>query len=67
VSPPHDFEFQLGRNRSLRGRDWRGLLALGLFLITTCVMIATGSAWVISPIRARLTAGVESLKAKGIG
>jgi hypothetical protein len=28
-----------------------GSLALGLFLITTCVVIATGSSWVISPIR----------------
>jgi hypothetical protein len=50
MTPPHDFEFQLGRNRSLRGRGWRGLLALGFILIATCVMIA-GSSWVISPIR----------------
>ncbi len=35
----------------MRGRGLRGLLALGLFLITTCVMVATGSSWVISPIR----------------
>jgi hypothetical protein len=50
---PHDFEFQLGRNRALRGRGWRGLLALGFFLIT-CVTIATGSTWIISPIRAAI-------------
>jgi hypothetical protein len=49
MAPPHDFEFQLGRNRILRGRGWRGLLALGFFLIT-CVMIATGSSWITSTI-----------------
>jgi hypothetical protein len=47
---PHDFEFQLGRNRALRGRGWRGLLALGLFL-TTCVTITIGSPALWSPIR----------------
>jgi hypothetical protein len=47
---PHDFEFQLGRNRALKGRGWRGLLALGLLLIT-CVTLATGSIWAVSPIR----------------
>jgi hypothetical protein len=46
----HDFEFQLGRNRALRGRGWRGLVALGLFLVT-CLMIATGIPWISSPIR----------------
>jgi hypothetical protein len=50
MTAPHDFEFQLGRNRALRGRGWRGLLALSLFL-TTCVMIATGNPWINSPIR----------------
>jgi len=47
---PHDFEFQLGKNRALRGRGWRGLLALGLLLIA-CVMITTGSWWVTATIR----------------
>jgi hypothetical protein len=36
--------------RALRGRGWRGLLALGLFL-TTCVTITTGSPATWSPIR----------------
>jgi hypothetical protein len=49
MTPPHDFEFQLGRNRTLRGRGWRGLLALGFFLIT-CVTIAV-STWIVSPIQ----------------
>jgi hypothetical protein len=53
---PHDFEFQLGRNRALRGRGWRGLLALG-FLLMTCVMITTGSSWITSSIRS----GIEYL------
>jgi hypothetical protein len=50
MTTPHDFEFQLGRNRALRGRGWRGLLALGLFL-TTCVTITIGSPAILSPIR----------------
>jgi hypothetical protein len=50
MTPPHDFEFKLGKNRALRGRGWRGLLALGFFLIT-CVMIVTGSSWIASPMR----------------
>lgn len=50
MTVPHDFEFQLGRNRALKGRGWRGLIALGLLLIT-CV---TGSIWIASPIRATI-------------
>jgi hypothetical protein len=50
MTPPHDFEFQLGRNRALRGRGWRGLIALGLLLITC----ALGSIWIASPIRATI-------------
>jgi hypothetical protein len=50
MAESHDFEFQLGRNRALRGRGWRGLLALGLLLIP-CVTIATGITWIASPIR----------------
>jgi hypothetical protein len=49
----HDFEFQLGRNRALRGRGWRGLLALGLLLIA-CVIAATGISRVVSPIHATI-------------
>lgn len=45
-----DFEFQLGRNRILKGRGWRGLLALGLLLITCTIIVAGGSAFV-APIR----------------
>lgn len=51
---PHDFEFQLGRNRALRGRGWRGLLALGLLLMT-CVTITIGSPPILSPIRSFIT------------
>jgi hypothetical protein len=50
VTIQHDFEFQLGRNRTLRGRGWRGLLALGLFLMT-CVTITIGSPAIWSPIK----------------
>jgi hypothetical protein len=25
MTPPHDFEFQLGKNKTLKGRGWRGL------------------------------------------
>jgi hypothetical protein len=50
MTTPHDFEFQLGRNRALRGRGWRGLLALGLFQMT-CVTISIGSRAILSPIR----------------
>jgi hypothetical protein len=44
-------KFQFGRHRALRGRGWRGLLALG-FLLITCVTTATGSSWIVSPLRA---------------
>jgi hypothetical protein len=54
MTAPHDFEFQLGRNRALRGRGWRGLLALG-FLLVTCVMITTGSSLITLPIRSAMT------------
>ncbi len=50
MTPPHDFEFQLGRNRALRGRGWRGLLALG-FLLSACVAIASGSSWIVTPLQ----------------
>ncbi len=54
MTTPHDFEFLLGRNRALRGRGWRGLLALGLFLVT-CVTITVGGSAVLSPIRSFMT------------
>jgi hypothetical protein len=50
MTPPHDFEFQLGRNRALKGRGWRGLLALG-FLLIACATVATGSSCIASPVR----------------
>jgi hypothetical protein len=50
VTIQHDFEFQLGRNRTLKGRGWRGLLALVLLLVTFAT-IATGSSAILSPIR----------------
>ena len=52
---PHDFEFQLGRNRALRGRGWRGLLALGLLLVA-CVITATGFSRIVTPIRTAIEA-----------
>jgi hypothetical protein len=30
MTPPHDFEFQFGRHRAVKGRGWRGLVALAL-------------------------------------
>jgi hypothetical protein len=54
MTTPHDFEFQFGRNRALRGRGWRGLLALGLLLVT-CVTITIGSPAILSPIRSFMT------------
>jgi hypothetical protein len=53
MTPPHDFEFQLGKNRALKGRGWRGLAALALVLIT-CVTITTESSWIVSPLRATM-------------
>jgi hypothetical protein len=50
MSLSHDFEIQLGRNRALRGRGWRGLLALFLFLIAFTT-IAVASTQAVSPIR----------------
>lgn len=41
-----DFEFQLGPNRILKGRGWRGLLALGVI----CLTVTGGGSWVITPI-----------------
>jgi hypothetical protein len=48
-SMPHDFEFQLGRHRFLKGRGWRGILALSLLLIA-CVASATGISQVVTPL-----------------
>lgn len=39
----HDFEFQLGRYRALRGRGWRGLLALTLLLFSIVIGLWSGS------------------------
>jgi hypothetical protein len=50
MTTPHDFEFQFGRYRALRGRGWRGLVALGLIL-SACATITTGTSWVVSPVR----------------
>jgi hypothetical protein len=61
MSAPPDFEFQLGRNRALRGRGWRGLLALGLLLIA-CVVTATGTIpRIVAPIRAAIEGFIGSL------
>jgi hypothetical protein len=38
----HDFEFQLGKNKALKGRGWRGLLALCLLLITCATIVSSG-------------------------
>jgi hypothetical protein len=49
MAEQHDFDFQLGRNRALKGRGWRGLFALGL-LLSACVITATGISRVLAPI-----------------
>jgi hypothetical protein len=49
--PPHDFEFQFGRYRALRGRGWRGLVALGLVVTTVTIMSGNGPL-IVSPIAA---------------
>jgi hypothetical protein len=62
MAEPHDFEFQLGRNRALRGRGWRGLLALGLLLIA-CVVTATGTIpRIIAPIHATIGGLIGNLR-----
>jgi hypothetical protein len=53
MTAPHDFEFQLGRNSALKGRGWRGLMALGLLLIAAVAIIYSGSA-VIPSLRAAM-------------
>jgi hypothetical protein len=50
MTQPHDFEFQLGKNRTLKGRGWRGLLALGLLLMTFATLVPSGS-WLFKSLR----------------
>jgi hypothetical protein len=40
-----DFEFGLGGGRHLRGRDWRGLIALAMLLTAIMGVIAMGTPW----------------------
>lgn len=42
MSDMPDFEFDLGRGRHLKGRGWRGLVALGLLL--TAILLAISMA-----------------------
>ncbi len=54
MTAPHDFEFQFGRYKALRGRGWRGLLALAL--IVSCVTLMSGNIGtaVASPLAGRI-------------
>jgi hypothetical protein len=54
MTPPHDFEFQFGRNRALRGRGWRGLLALGLVVTAITLMSGNVGTSVVSPLAGRI-------------
>ncbi|MDH7797155.1 hypothetical protein QBC99_003218 [Beijerinckia sp. GAS462] len=49
MTEPPDFEFHLGKTRCLKGRGWRGLIALGLLLVglVACVQ---GAAPIARPI-----------------
>ena len=38
----YDFEFQLGKDRALRGQGWRGLVALGLLLAAFVIVLWSG-------------------------
>jgi hypothetical protein len=49
--PPHDYEFVFGRDRALRGRGWRGLVALGLVVTAITIMSGNGPS-IVSPIAA---------------
>ena len=60
MTAPHDFEFQFGRDRALRGRGWRGLFALSLFL--TALVLATGSLPYINAIPERFMHLISALK-----
>jgi len=42
MTPPHDFEFQLGEGRYLRGHGWRGIVALALVLSAIVIAIWLG-------------------------
>lgn len=61
MTRPHDFEFQLGRYRTLRGRGWKGIAALCLFL-TSIVLIASGtirSDLIFGAIKSEITSLVQ--------
>ncbi len=50
MTTPHDFEFQFGRNRALRGRGWRGLLALGLVVTALTLMSGNIGTSLVGPL-----------------
>ncbi len=54
MTAPHDFEFQFGRNRALRGRGWRGLLALGLLVSALAMMSGDIGVSIVNPIKGGL-------------
>lgn len=43
MSDAPDFEFDLGRGRHLKGRGWRGLVALSLLLTTILLALSIAS------------------------
>jgi hypothetical protein len=46
-----DFDFGLGNGRYLKGRGWRGLVALSLFLLGGFAIVSASSSF-IAPLRA---------------
>ena len=51
---PHDFEFHFGRNRILRGRGWRGLMALGLVVTAAALISSNIGTSIVSPMTEEL-------------
>lgn len=49
MKEPPDFEFQLGKTRCLKGRGWRGLIALGLLLGSLAASVQAASP-IVGPI-----------------
>lgn len=58
----HDFDFQLGKGRQLKGRGWSGLVALALLLAAAVTISATVSPVLFEGARSAIMQLISALK-----